>query len=215
MKKIGFAFLFLISASLLSAQSNISTISGMLPQLPGALGPLGGLKVECIDGCAGGGGGGGDVNIAEVGGVAIGATVPVSGTFWQATQPVSGPLTDAQLRAVAVPVSGTFWQATQPISAAALPLPAGAATEARQSSSSVLSGSLAATTTAAAIGAGAISKVVVQNDPDNAVDILCGNNLTQDVQLRPGDALSMEITNLNLLFCKSASGTADVRYIAR
>jgi hypothetical protein len=35
------------------------------------------------------------------------ATQPVSGTFWQATQPVSGPLTDAQLRAVAVPVSGT------------------------------------------------------------------------------------------------------------
>jgi len=48
--------------------------------------------------------------------VAISGTVPVSGTFWQATQPVSGPLTDAQLRASAVPVSGTFWQATQPVS---------------------------------------------------------------------------------------------------
>jgi hypothetical protein len=43
------------------------------------------------------------------------ATQPVSGTFWQATQPVSiaatvpvsGPLTDAQLRAAVVPVSGT------------------------------------------------------------------------------------------------------------
>jgi hypothetical protein len=45
-----------------------------------------------------------------------GVTQPVSGTFWQATQPVSGPLTDTQLRAAAVPVSGTFWQATQPIS---------------------------------------------------------------------------------------------------
>lgn len=41
-------------------------------------------------------------------------TQPVSGTFWQATQPVSG----------------AFFQATQPVSAAALPLPAGAATEA-------------------------------------------------------------------------------------
>lgn len=46
-------------------------------------------------------------------------TQPVSGAFWQATQPVSGPLTDAQLRATAVPVS-----------AASLPLPGGAATEA-------------------------------------------------------------------------------------
>mgnify|MGYP001578521021 CR=1 FL=1 len=39
--------------------------------------------------------------------------VPVSGTFWQGTQPVSGPLTDAQLRASPVPVSAansTAWQ---------------------------------------------------------------------------------------------------------
>lgn len=35
-------------------------------------------------------------------------TQPVSGTFFQATQPVSGPLTDAQLRATPVPVSGTI-----------------------------------------------------------------------------------------------------------
>lgn len=32
---------------------------------------------------------------------------PVTGAFFQATQPVSGPLTDAQLRAIPVPVSGT------------------------------------------------------------------------------------------------------------
>lgn len=32
---------------------------------------------------------------------------PVTGTFFQATQPVSGPLTDAQLRATPVPISGT------------------------------------------------------------------------------------------------------------
>lgn len=85
-------------------------------------------------------------------------TQPVSGTFWQATQPVSftwagltdaqlrasalsvvgsvvadtglaQPLTNAQLRAADVPVSGTFYPATQAISAAALPLPTGAATE--------------------------------------------------------------------------------------
>lgn len=47
------------------------------------------------------------------------AAVPVSGTFWQETQPVSGPLTAAQLRESDVPVS-----------VASLPLPAGAATDA-------------------------------------------------------------------------------------
>ena len=59
---------------------------------------------------------------------ASGSSVSVSN--FPVTQPVSGPLTDAQLRATAVPVSGTFFQATQPVSAASLPLPTGAATEA-------------------------------------------------------------------------------------
>ena len=78
--------------------------------------------------------------LAEGGNVAVSnfpASQAVTGTFWQATQPVSiagtvavsGPLTDAQLRLTAVPVTmtsttvtgsvavtGTFWQATQPIS---------------------------------------------------------------------------------------------------
>jgi hypothetical protein len=49
-----------------------------------------------------------------------------------ATTAVTGPLTDTQLRATAVPVSGTFFQATQPVSAASLPLPSGAATAAKQ-----------------------------------------------------------------------------------
>lgn len=60
--------------------------------------------------------------------------VPVSGTFFQATQPVS--LVSVPTHAVTgtfwqatQPVSGTFWQATQPISVVSLPLPSGAATE--------------------------------------------------------------------------------------
>lgn len=61
--------------------------------------------------------------------------LPVSGTV------TTGGLTDAQLRASdvkitldgeTVPVTGTFFQATQPVSAATLPLPAGAATSAKQ-----------------------------------------------------------------------------------
>lgn len=48
-------------------------------------------------------------------------TTPVTGTFFQATQPVSGPLTDFELRASAVPVS-----------IASIALPTGASTEAKQ-----------------------------------------------------------------------------------
>ena len=46
--------------------------------------------------------------------VGVQGTVPVSGTFWQATQPVSGPLTDAQMRATPVvteeSTTGTHYQ---------------------------------------------------------------------------------------------------------
>ncbi len=59
--------------------------------------------------------------------VPISGTVACTGTFYQATQPVSGAFYQATQ-----PVSGTFWQATQPVSAASLPLPAGAATSALQ-----------------------------------------------------------------------------------
>jgi len=77
----------------------------------------------------------------------------VTGTFYQATQPVSAvslPLPagaatstkqdtgNASLASIdskltnPLPVSGTFYQATQPVSATALPLPSGASTSAKQ-----------------------------------------------------------------------------------
>lgn len=91
--------------------------------------------------------------VVSVDGSAV--TQPVSGTFWQATQPVSaaslplptGAATETTLASidgkvpanltvtstrllvdgsgVTQPVSGTFWQATQPVSVASLPTTAG------------------------------------------------------------------------------------------
>lgn len=68
--------------------------------------------------------GGGSVTVD--GAVAVSGNVAVTGTFWQATQPVSiaatvavsGPLTDAQLRASAVPVSLTSTTITGTVAAA-------------------------------------------------------------------------------------------------
>ena len=58
--------------------------------------------------------------------LAVAPTTPVTGTFFQSTQPVS------LATAPTTPVTGTFFQATQPVSAANLPLPTGAATSALQ-----------------------------------------------------------------------------------
>src|ERR1035437_5927540 len=49
--------------------------------------------------------------------VLVGGSIPVSGTFWQATQPVSGTVAVSSVSG-SVAVTGTFWQATQPISGA-------------------------------------------------------------------------------------------------
>lgn len=64
-------------------------------------------------------------------------SLPVTGTFWPATQPVSGTVAVTQsgtwtITSITNPVAvtGTFWQTTQPISVASLPLPSGASTEA-------------------------------------------------------------------------------------
>src|ERR1700690_4028164 len=54
--------------------------------------------------------------VQSIQGVAGGTAVPVSGTFWQATQPVSGTFWQTTQ-----PVSGTFWQTTQPVSIASMP----------------------------------------------------------------------------------------------
>lgn len=83
------------------------------------------------------------VSISQVGTTPVTTTIPVSGTVT-----ASGPLTDTQLRATPVPVSGTFWQATQPVSAAALPLPSGASTEATLST---LNGKVTAVNTGAVV----------------------------------------------------------------
>ena len=61
--------------------------------------------------------------------VSIAASVPVTGTFYQATQPISGTVTASLspettkvigtvniAAAQTIDVTGTFWQATQPIS---------------------------------------------------------------------------------------------------
>lgn len=102
-------------------------------------------------------------------------STPVTGTFWQATQPVSGPLTNAELRASAIPVSGTFFQATQPVSAASLPLPTGAATDALQTSGNAsLAGILAdqdesvGAIRAMQMAITALTKTLGQMQPDTA-----------------------------------------------
>lgn len=85
--------------------------------------------IVAIGGLSPGGGGGGDASAANqlTGNTLLGeiAASLESATYYPATQPISGTVGISG----SVAVTGTFWQATQPVSVASLPLPTGAATE--------------------------------------------------------------------------------------
>ena len=55
--------------------------------------------------------------------------------------------------------------------------------------------------------------VLVQNDPDNSVDILVGGAAAQPIQLGPGDSTWLSINDVSKVYAKSVSGTANVNYL--
>lgn len=75
-------------------------------------------------------------------------------------------------------------------------------------------GTLAATTTAAALGSRACRSVLVQNDPDNTVDILVGDATNQRFQVVPGSAVVIPCSNVSQVYAKTASATGNVNWIA-
>ena len=88
-----------------------------------------------------------------------GGRVPVESNLVQG-------LTDTQLRASAVPVSGTFWQATQPVSAVSLPLPTDASTSALQTTGNSSLSSIDAKTPSLSSGRVPVESNLVQGLTD-------------------------------------------------
>lgn len=190
------------------------------------------LNVVCTSGCAGSGGGGGTSSLFGTGfpaaGTAIGISdgtnmlaargdntnglwanikasiaIPVTGTFFQATQPVSGTFWQTTQ-----PVSGTFWQTTQPISAAALPLPAGAATESTLGSilAAVQLGS--ATTGTAVPGAALFGGVNVGGNLLGVTGLSLNSGAVHAQQIAIVDASGAQITNFGSSAAVGATGSA-------
>lgn len=52
-------------------------------------------------------------------------------------------------------------------------------------------------------------EVMVQNDPDNTVDILLGDSGAQTIQLRPGDVVTLSVANVNQLYAKNVTSTTQ------
>lgn len=72
------------------------------------------------------------------------------------------------------------------------------------------------TTTAAQMSSNVTKEVVVQADPTNTANIMIGNSAANcTFALLPGSAISLPVTNTNLVFHRAASGTQKVNFLWR
>ncbi|TNJ68221.1 hypothetical protein FE784_00745 [Paenibacillus hemerocallicola] len=83
-------------------------------------------------------------------------------------------------------------------------------------SATIYTGTLAATGTAAALGASqAVSWVIVQNTGAEAAEnLLVGNATAQAYVVAPGQSVRLEVANRNLIYVKAATSSASAAYIA-
>ena len=83
-------------------------------------------------------------------------------------------------------------------------------------SSTLIDGTLNVTTAAAPLGTAiAISEVVLQVDPDVAIDVFVGRSDSQSFHLQPGGGMVIPIDYLDKIFAKTPSGTSTLNYLAR
>jgi hypothetical protein len=95
---------------------------------------------------------------------------------------------------------------TQPVSHASL----------APSSATPVCGTLALSTSAAAIGSSQVCQdLLVQSDPNNTDDVLVGGSASQTIRLVPGGAWPFQQANVNLIYAKSVAGTPTLNWSAR
>lgn len=93
-----------------------------------------------------------------------------------------------------------------------------AAVAVQGSSSFVGGGTQTATTTPGALNGGtslSCTEVYVQNDPGSVYNLYVGYNGAQPLVITPGSGTSLQISNVNLVYVKTSSGTATVNWLAR
>jgi hypothetical protein len=71
-------------------------------------------------------------------------------------------------------------------------------------------------TTAEVLATSAVTwECLVQNDPDNTVDFLVGSATTQNIQLSPGQSITLPVQDVSLIWADAVSGTPVANYLCR
>lgn len=58
------------------------------------------------------------------------------------------------------------------------------------------------------------SQVLLQTDPDNAVDVFIGNVGSQPIQVQANHAISIPVSNLNEVYAKTSSSSALLSWLS-
>lgn len=118
--------------------------------------------------------------------VSIDGTVPVTGTFWPTTQPVSGAVTVSNFPSSQA-VTGTFWQAVQPVSGAI----------SLRGNSNIATGQVAVTTTASRVVLARATRDRVTLAPATRVPYFVGPagvTAATGIPVLDGGAITLETT---------------------
>lgn len=81
----------------------------------------------------------------------------------------------------------------------------------------LFAGTTAVTTVAAPISTSSsnMREAIIQSDPTNTTNVLVGNATSQTVILTPGQAITIPVISLSLVYVKMASLTGTVNWLAR
>ena len=132
-----------------------------------------------------------------------GGTFPVTGTFWQATQPVSISTMPS------TPVTGTFYQATQPVSIA------GTVATAPGALTTLTTGQQAVTGTAAVLPTVTASRICLRVLIAGTQTVYFGpSGVTTSTgqELSPGDTWCGTLSNLNSIYVIASTTGSTIGY---
>jgi len=81
----------------------------------------------------------------------------------------------------------------------------------------LFAGQASLTTVAAAISSSSsnIREAIIQSDPTNTTNVLIGNATSQYIVLTPGQAITIPVISLSLIYAKMASSTGTVNWLGR
>jgi len=188
---------------LLTPVGGVDASNNLVPLLVNADGSL------QVTGGTGGGGGGGDASAANqvIGNNYLNSIDGKTPALVGGRQPVDGS-------GVTQPVSGTFWQATQPVSASALPLPTGAATSANQATGNSSLSSIDGKITVMNSGATIVSSSALPTGASTSALQTTGNSSLSSIDSKipalVNGAQPVQIASTNFIASVNNSTTAQL-----